>query len=58
MLETIFQFMIILVIVSVPCYAFYQVGVNAGIKRGVQRQILRELMLCGVIEKSGPNQRH
>ncbi|CAA6825028.1 MAG: Unknown protein [uncultured Thiotrichaceae bacterium] len=58
MLETFFQFMIILVIVSVPCYAFYKVGINAGIQRGVKRQILRELMLCGVIEKTEPGQRH
>lgn len=58
MLETIYQFMIILLIVSVPCYAFYKAGISAGIKRGVQRQIIRELTLCGVIEKVEPGQRH
>lgn len=58
MLEIIFQFMLILVIVSIPCYVFYKIGVDAGIQRGIRRQILRELMLCGVIEKSGSNQRH
>lgn len=58
MLETVFQFMLILVIVSIPCYAFYKLGIDAGIQRGIRRQILRELMLCGVIEKSGSDQRH
>lgn len=54
MLETVFDFIIVLVIVSIPCYAFYKVGISTGIKRGVQRQILRELTLCGVIEKVDP----
>ncbi len=58
MLEAISQFMVILVIVSVPCYAFYKVGIRTGIQRGIERQILRELTLCGVIEKAEPGPRH
>ncbi len=54
MLEIISQFVVILVIISVPCYAFYKVG----IRTGIERQILRELTLCGVIEKAEPGHRH
>lgn len=57
MLEMIFHFVIGLVIIGIPCYAFYKVGMSAGIQRGVRRQILRELTLCGVIESSEPSRR-
>lgn len=58
MLEIIFHFTSGLVIISIPCYAFYKAGMSAGIQRGIRRQILRELTLCGVIEQAEPNSQH
>lgn len=58
MLDMFIYFLIGLVIISIPCYAFYKAGISAGIERGVRRQVLRELMLSGVIEKAEPKQHH
>ncbi len=45
MLDLFIYFLIGVVVISIPCYAFYKVGISAGIERGVRRQVLRELML-------------
>ncbi|MEZ5448195.1 MAG: hypothetical protein R3E95_01880 [Thiolinea sp.] len=51
MLDLVVNFLIGLVIIGIPSYAFYKIGIDAGIQRGIRRQILHELTLSGVIEK-------
>ncbi len=52
MLELIINFVIGLTIIGIPSYIFYKLGMDAGIERGEKRQILRDLMLHGIIEKA------
>lgn len=52
MLELIINFAIGLTIVSIPSYIFYKLGIDTGIERGERRQILKDLMLNGIIEKA------
>ena len=52
MLELIINFAIGLTIVGIPSYVFYKLGMDTGIERGEKRQILKDLMLHGVIEKA------
>ena len=54
MLELFINFAIGLAIVGIPSYAFYKIGVDAGIQRGIRRQILRELTLSGIVESTEP----
>lgn len=57
MLDLAINFIIGLAIVGIPSYAFYKIGVDAGIQRGIRRQILRELTLSGIVERADPPQR-
>ena len=57
MLDLAINFIIGLAIVGIPSYAFYKIGVDAGIQRGIRRQILRELTLSGIVERAEPRQR-
>ena len=52
MLELIINFAIGLTIVGIPSYVFYKLGMDTGIERGEKRQILKDLMLHGVIERA------
>ncbi|HPE60003.1 MAG TPA: hypothetical protein PLB10_06670 [Thiolinea sp.] len=52
MLDLVINFIFGLAIVGIPSYVFYRLGVDAGIQRGVRRQLLRELTMCGIIEKT------
>ena len=54
MLDIIVNFFLALVIIGVPSYVFYRVGMDAGIQRGVRRQLIRELTLSGIIERAEP----
>ena len=58
MLELIINFVIGLTIIGIPSLAFYKIGVDAGIQRGEKRQILKELILSGVIEQADPKFEH
>ncbi len=55
MWDTILNFLLGLILIGIPCYVFYRVGIDAGIQRGVRRQLLRELTLSGIIEVARPN---
>ena len=57
MLDMAINFILGLVIIGIPSYAFYRLGIDAGIERGVRRQLLRELTLSGIIEMAEPEQR-
>jgi hypothetical protein len=52
------NFIIGLVVIGIPSYVFYRVGIDAGIERGVRRQLLRELTLSGIVEIAEPKPRH
>lgn len=58
MLELIINFTIGLTIVGVPSYVFYKLGMDTGIERGEKRQILKDLMLHGVIEQAERKERN
>lgn len=48
------NFIIGLIVIGIPSYVFYRVGIDAGIERGVRRQLLRELTLSGIVEMAEP----
>ncbi len=50
MLELIINFAIGLTIVGIPSYIFYKLGMDSGIERGEKRQVLKDLMLHGIVE--------
>lgn len=52
MLELIINFVIGLTLIGIPSYIFYKLGMDAGIERGEKRQIMKDLMLHGIIEKA------
>lgn len=52
------DFIIGLVVIGIPSYVFYRVGIDAGIERGVRRQLLRELTLSGIVEMAESKPRH
>ena len=57
MLELIVNFAIGLTIVGVPSFVFYKLGMDTGIERGERRQILKDLMVHGIIEEAeNPNE--
>ncbi|MFZ1343694.1 hypothetical protein [Thiothrix eikelboomii] len=52
------NFVIGLVVIGIPSYVFYRVGIDAGIERGVRRQLLRELTLSGIVEMADTKSPH
>jgi len=54
MTDLIPNFIFGVVIIGVPCYIFYRLGMDNGIKRGVRRQVLRTLMKNRVIDEATP----
>lgn len=58
MWDMVINFIIGLIVIGIPCYVFYRVGIDAGIERGVRRQLLRELTLGGIVEMSESKPRH
>lgn len=52
------NFVIGLVVIGIPSYVFYRVGIDAGIERGVRRQLLRELTLSGIVEMADTKSSH
>lgn len=52
------NFVIGLVVIGIPSYVFYRVGIDAGIERGVRRQLLRELTLSGIVEMAETKSSH
>lgn len=48
--EIIAYFLLAVVLISIPAFVFYRIGLDVGITRGIRRQVLRELMASGIIE--------
>lgn len=57
MWDSVFNFLLGLVLIGIPSYVFYRLGIDAGIQRGVRRQLLKELTLSGIIEVARPAQK-
>jgi len=57
MWDGVLNFLLGLVLIGIPSYVFYRLGLDAGIQRGVRRQLLRELTLSGIIEVARPTQK-
>lgn len=57
MWDSVFNFLLGLVLIGIPSYVFYRLGIDAGIQRGVRRQLLKELTLSGIIEVARPTQK-
>ncbi len=50
--EVIMYFMIGLVIIGIPSFLFYRIGMDIGINKGIRKQLVRELMANGVLEEA------
>ncbi|MDQ5769519.1 MAG: hypothetical protein L3K52_05705 [Candidatus Thiothrix sulfatifontis] len=50
--EVIMYFMIGLVIIGIPSFLFYRIGMDIGVNKGIRRQLIRELMANGVLEEA------
>lgn len=51
-LDTFVYFLFGLVIIGLPAFVFYRIGMDIGITKGIRKQLLRELMSNGVIEEA------
>ncbi len=49
--EVIMYFMIGLVIIGIPSFIFYRIGMDIGINKGIRKQLVRELMANGILEE-------
>jgi hypothetical protein len=50
--EIAMYFMIGLVIIGIPSFLFYRIGMDIGVNKGIRRQLVRELMANGVLEEA------
>ncbi len=50
--EVIMYFMIGLVIIGIPSFLFYRIGLDIGVNKGIRKQLVRELMANGVLEEA------
>ena len=48
----ILYFTMALILVGLPCVIFYRVGLDVGVQRGIKKQMVRQLMARGIIEKT------
>lgn len=51
-LDTFVYFLFGLVIIGLPAFVFYRIGMDIGVTKGIRRQLLRDLMNNGVIEEA------
>lgn len=57
MTELIPNFIFGIIIIGIPCYIFYRLGMDTGVEKGVRRQVLRTLMKNRVIDETTPKKR-
>lgn len=55
--EVIMYFMIGLVIIGIPSFLFYRIGMDIGVNKGIRKQLVRELMANGVLEEADMSSR-
>jgi RsiW-degrading membrane proteinase PrsW (M82 family) len=51
-LDIILYFLLGVMIIGIPAYIFYRIGLDVGVTKGVRRQLLRELMANGILEEA------
>ncbi|WML91755.1 hypothetical protein [Thiothrix lacustris] len=49
--EIVMYFMAGLVIIGIPSFLFYRIGLDIGVNKGIRRQLVRELMANGILEE-------
>lgn len=50
--EIVMYFMAGLVIIGIPSFLFYRIGMDIGVNKGIRRQLVRELMANGILEEA------
>ena len=51
-LDTLVYFLFGLVIIGIPAFVFYRIGMDIGITKGIRKQLLRDLMANGILEEA------
>lgn len=50
--EAFMYFLIGIVIIGIPAFVFYRIGMDVGVHKGIRRQLVRELMANGILEEA------
>lgn len=50
MIELVLNFGIGLAVVGLPAFAFYRLGHDVGVNRGVKKQMIKDLIARGIVE--------
>ena len=48
-LDSLLYFLLGVLLVGVPAFVFYRIGMDIGVNKGVRKQLLRELMANGIL---------
>ncbi|MEB4589404.1 hypothetical protein VSS37_00280 [Candidatus Thiothrix sp. Deng01] len=48
--EIFMYFLIGLVIIGIPSFVFYRLGMDIGVTKGIRKQLVKELMANGILE--------
>ncbi len=51
-LDSLLYFLLGVLLVGVPAFVFYRIGMDIGVNKGVRKQLLRELMANGILEEA------
>ncbi|QLQ34012.1 MAG: hypothetical protein HZT40_23010 [Candidatus Thiothrix singaporensis] len=50
--EIFMYFLIGLVIIGIPSFVFYRLGMDIGVTKGIRKQLVKELMANGILEEA------
>lgn len=50
MIDIVLNFGIGLALIGLPAFAFYRIGRDVGVERGVKKQMIKDLMARGIVE--------
>lgn len=51
-LDSLLYFLLGVLLIGVPAFVFYRIGMDVGVNKGVRKQLLRELMANGILEEA------
>ena len=51
-LDSLLYFLLGVLLVGVPAFVFYRIGMDIGVNKGVRKQLLREPMANGILEEA------
>lgn len=51
-LDIILYFLLGVMIIGIPAYIFYRIGMDVGVTKGIRRQLVREMMANGILEEA------